>query len=128
MIHSSLFYSQLIEDVSLCFTALNGLPGPYIKWFVEDLKLEGLSKILTGYDDKRAVAQVIYAYGERDKDGKPTEPSKLFTTRSLTLRQYTRYLIQSCSLVRRKEQSSCRSRPTIPKMTGEHSPLSSKTE
>ena len=68
--------SQLIEDVSLCFNALKGLPGPYIKWFVEDLKLEGLSKILTAYDDKRAVAKVIYAYGERDKDGKATEPSK----------------------------------------------------
>ena len=92
-IHSSLFYSQLIEDVSLCFNALKGLPGPYIKWFVEDLELEGLSKILTAYDDKRAVAQVIYAYGERDKDGKPTEPSKPFCNSSFTLRQDPRYLI-----------------------------------
>jgi hypothetical protein len=23
----------LVEDTSLCFTALNGMPGPYIKWF-----------------------------------------------------------------------------------------------
>ncbi|CAF0789275.1 unnamed protein product [Didymodactylos carnosus] len=71
----------LIEDVSLCFKALNHLPGPYVKWFVEDLKLEGFSKILTAYDDKRAIAQVIYAYGEKDKDGNPTEP-KLFTGES----------------------------------------------
>jgi len=56
---------------------LKGLPGPYIKWFVDDLKLEGLSKILTAYEDKRAIAKVIFAYGERDKDGNPTEPSKL---------------------------------------------------
>ena len=67
---------QLIEDVSLCFTALKDLPGPYIKWFVEDLKLEGLSKILAAYEDKRATAKVIFAYGERDKHGEPTEPSK----------------------------------------------------
>jgi hypothetical protein len=57
---------------------LKELPGPYIKWFVDDLKLEGLSKILTAYEDKRATAQVIFAYGERDKDGEPTEPSKSF--------------------------------------------------
>ncbi len=25
----------LVEDTSLCFTALNGMPGPYIKWFVQ---------------------------------------------------------------------------------------------
>ena len=31
----------LIEDVSLCFNALGGMPGPYIKWFLEKLKPEG---------------------------------------------------------------------------------------
>lgn len=31
----------LIEDTSLCFNALKGLPGPYIKWFLEKLKPEG---------------------------------------------------------------------------------------
>lgn len=25
----------IVEDTSLCFTALKGMPGPYIKWFVE---------------------------------------------------------------------------------------------
>jgi hypothetical protein len=45
---------------------------------VDDLKLEGLSKILTAYEDKRATAKVVFAYGERDKNGEPTEPSKLF--------------------------------------------------
>jgi inosine triphosphate pyrophosphatase len=24
----------LVEDTSLCFNALGGLPGPYIKWFL----------------------------------------------------------------------------------------------
>ena len=31
----------LIEDTSLCFNALKGLPGPYIKWFLDKLKPEG---------------------------------------------------------------------------------------
>ncbi|XP_065777601.1 inosine triphosphate pyrophosphatase isoform X3 [Muntiacus reevesi] len=31
----------LVEDTCLCFNALGGLPGPYIKWFLEKLKPEG---------------------------------------------------------------------------------------
>jgi len=31
----------LVEDTSLCFNALHGLPGPYIKWFLDKLKPEG---------------------------------------------------------------------------------------
>ena len=61
----------------MCFKALKDLPGPYIKWFVQDLKLEGFTKILMAYEDKSATAKVVFAYGERDKDGKPTEPSML---------------------------------------------------
>ena len=25
----------LVEDTSLCFNALGGMPGPYIKWFLK---------------------------------------------------------------------------------------------
>lgn len=31
----------LVEDTSLCFHALGGMPGPYIKWFHQTLKVEG---------------------------------------------------------------------------------------
>ncbi|XP_063021336.1 inosine triphosphate pyrophosphatase isoform X1 [Melospiza melodia melodia] len=31
----------IVEDTCLCFNALGGLPGPYIKWFLEKLKPEG---------------------------------------------------------------------------------------
>eukprot|EP00529_Nitzschia_sp_RCC80_P001324 CAMPEP_0113517278 /NCGR_PEP_ID=MMETSP0014_2-20120614/42141_1 /TAXON_ID=2857 /ORGANISM="Nitzschia sp." /LENGTH=93 /DNA_ID=CAMNT_0000414399 /DNA_START=56 /DNA_END=333 /DNA_ORIENTATION=- /assembly_acc=CAM_ASM_000159 len=34
------------EDTSLCFNALNGLPGPYIKWFLESLGHDGLNRML----------------------------------------------------------------------------------
>ena len=52
----------LVEDTSLCFNALGGLPGPYIKWFQDKIGLEGLNKLLMAYTDKRAVAKCIFAY------------------------------------------------------------------
>jgi len=54
----------LIEDTSLCFNALGGLPGPYIKWFLDKIGLDGLNKLLLGYEDKSAYAQTIFAYTE----------------------------------------------------------------
>jgi len=41
---------------------LNGLPGPYIKWFLNKLKLDGLNTLLAGYDDKSGKAITIIAY------------------------------------------------------------------
>lgn len=51
-----------IEDTSLCFNALGGLPGPYIKWFLDKIKPEGLHKMLTGWEDKTAEAVCTFAY------------------------------------------------------------------
>lgn len=56
----------LVEDTSLCFNALKGLPGPYIKWFLEKLKPEGLVKLLTGWEDKSAEAICTFAYCSGD--------------------------------------------------------------
>ena len=53
----------MIEDTSLCFYDLNGLPGPYIKWFLDGIGLEGLNKMIDGFNtDRRAYAQTIIAY------------------------------------------------------------------
>ncbi|KAI3389150.1 hypothetical protein SNEBB_009813 [Seison nebaliae] len=52
----------LVEDTSLGFTALNGLPGVYIKWFIEKLTPNGLPKLLAGFPDKSATATCIFAY------------------------------------------------------------------
>jgi inosine triphosphate pyrophosphatase len=52
----------LTEDTSLCFNALHGLPGPYIKWFLEKIGHDGLNKLLAGYTDKTAYAQCIFAF------------------------------------------------------------------
>jgi len=57
-----------IEDTCLCFNALNGLPGPYIKWFLDKLGHEGLNKLLAGYEDKTAYAMNILAYMDNEVD------------------------------------------------------------
>lgn len=54
----------VIEDTCLCFTALKGLPGPYIKWFLDKLGPDGLYKLLNGWDDKSAQAICTFAYCE----------------------------------------------------------------
>jgi len=53
----------LVEDVSLVFNALNGLPGPFIKFFVEaENGLENLCRMLDGFSDRSAYASVVYGY------------------------------------------------------------------
>jgi inosine triphosphate pyrophosphatase len=52
----------MVEDTCLCFHAMKGLPGPYIKWFLEKLGHDGLNKMLVGFDDKSAYAQCTFAY------------------------------------------------------------------
>eukprot|EP00794_Sanderia_malayensis_P016014 gene16014-17631_t len=58
----------IVEDTCLCFNALGGLPGPYIKWFLEKLKPEGLYKLLSGWDDKSAYALCTFAFCSGDSD------------------------------------------------------------
>lgn len=53
----------LVEDVFLGFSALNGLPGPFIKFFVEQPDgLEKLCRMLDAFDDRSAVGGCIYGY------------------------------------------------------------------
>lgn len=52
----------LVEDTSLHFHALGGMPGPYIKWFQDKLKSGGLYNILAAYDDKTATAVCTLAF------------------------------------------------------------------
>ncbi|RKO92851.1 inosine triphosphate pyrophosphatase [Blyttiomyces helicus] len=52
----------LTEDTCLCFNALKGLPGPYIKWFMKSVGHDGLNRMLAGFDDKSAFALCTFAY------------------------------------------------------------------
>ncbi|KAM9683000.1 inosine triphosphate pyrophosphatase isoform 2-T2 [Dama dama] len=69
----------LVEDTCLCFNALGGLPGPYIKWFLEKLKPEGLYQLLEGFQDKSAYALCTFAFSTGD----PNEPIRLFKGRTM---------------------------------------------
>lgn len=40
----------LVEDTCLCFNAMGGLPGPYIKWFLAKLGHDGLNRMLAGFE------------------------------------------------------------------------------
>lgn len=51
----------LTEDTALCFNALNGLPGPYIKDFLGNLGVEKLPRLLDGFGDTSAEAVCTFA-------------------------------------------------------------------
>lgn len=50
----------LIDDTSLCFNALGGLPGPYIKWFLDKMGKNDLPKLLSGFEDKSGFASCVF--------------------------------------------------------------------
>ncbi|XP_055336350.1 inosine triphosphate pyrophosphatase-like isoform X2 [Paramacrobiotus metropolitanus] len=54
----------ICEDTCLCFNAMGGLPGPYIKWFLDKLHPEGLHKMLDSFGDYSAYALCTFAYCE----------------------------------------------------------------
>jgi XTP/dITP diphosphohydrolase len=51
----------LVEDYSLQFAALGQLPGPLIKWFLADLRPEGICRLLDSYDTSDATAHTCFA-------------------------------------------------------------------
>lgn len=52
----------LVEDIGLEFHALGSLPGPFVKWFIEGMGLEGMCRLLDGYDNRSATARICFAY------------------------------------------------------------------
>lgn len=54
----------IVEDVSLCCPALNGLPGPYIKDFLIHLGSKGIAELIHKYEDHSVEAVCTVAYIE----------------------------------------------------------------
>ncbi len=52
----------LVEDVAFSLKAMGHLPGTLIKWFLEDLGVEGICRLADFYNDRRALAEICYAY------------------------------------------------------------------
>lgn len=53
----------LVEDVSLEFDVLNGLPGPFIKFFLQSPNgLEVLCRMLDGFESRSAEGKCVFGY------------------------------------------------------------------
>jgi len=53
--------SVIVEDVSLEFEALGGLPGPFIRFFVERVPFETICAMVNG-KTRRAMARCVFGY------------------------------------------------------------------
>ncbi|MFZ2484340.1 MAG: non-canonical purine NTP pyrophosphatase [Minisyncoccia bacterium] len=54
----------IVEDTSLYFEALKGLPGPLIKWFMKTIGNGGLYKIAESFGSHNAEAKTIIGYSD----------------------------------------------------------------
>jgi len=52
----------IVEDVSLSFSALRGLPGPYIRWFTEVGGPEACCQMLDGFADRSALITCTFGF------------------------------------------------------------------
>lgn len=58
----------IVEDTSLYLDAMNGLPGPLIKWFMKTIGNEGLYEIATKLGNNKAQAKTIIGYAKNEND------------------------------------------------------------
>lgn len=54
----------LVEDTCLEFDALGGMPGPYVKWFLDKIGPKGLCDLLAAFPNKKARAVCTMAFSE----------------------------------------------------------------
>lgn len=57
----------VVDDSSFHITALNGFPGPYIKPMLQTVGIDGILRLMEGYDDRSAafISSLVYI----DEDG-----------------------------------------------------------
>lgn len=58
----------IVEDTSLHLDALGGLPGPFIKWFMETIGAVGLARIALELNKPNAIARAIIGYSRAEND------------------------------------------------------------
>lgn len=52
----------IVEDTSLHFNGMNGMPGPFVKFFYESMGNVGLAKMLDSFEDRSAYAQCVVSF------------------------------------------------------------------
>lgn len=60
--YSQLQSPVLVEDVSLTFSVLGELPGPFIKWFEKSIGNDGLCHLLDKHSSRDAHAKAVYGF------------------------------------------------------------------
>ncbi len=58
----------IVEDTSLYMDCLNGLPGPFIKWFEKAIGNEGLAELAKKLNNNRATAKTIIGYAKTQNE------------------------------------------------------------
>jgi non-canonical purine NTP pyrophosphatase (RdgB/HAM1 family) len=58
----------MVEDTSLYMDCLNGLPGPFIKWFLKSIGNNGLAGLAERLGNNKAEAKTIIGYAGKDGD------------------------------------------------------------
>lgn len=71
----------VVEDAGLELPALNGFPGPLVKWMLEAVGAEGIAKTAHALGDPRAVARCGLLY----RDAERTVLAEGMTTGTLVL-------------------------------------------
>lgn len=59
--YSTIHKPVLVEDVSLEFEALNGLPGPFIKFFVDNVPFDRICSMIDG-QSRVAYARCVFGF------------------------------------------------------------------
>lgn len=54
----------IVEDTSFSMDALNGLPGPFIKWFLETIGAKGLTDIAEKFGNNRATGKCVIGFAK----------------------------------------------------------------
>jgi len=55
----------IVDDTGMSIDSLNGLPGAFVAWFLDNLKPEGILKILTNEKKREASVSTCIAYADQ---------------------------------------------------------------
>ena len=58
----------IVEEAGLDLAALNGFPGPLVKWMLEAVGAEGIARTATALGDVRATARCFLLYKDGDHE------------------------------------------------------------
>lgn len=58
----------VVEEAGLDLAALNGFPGPLVKWMLQAVGAEGIARTATALKDPRATARCFLLYKDRDRE------------------------------------------------------------